>query len=320
MKWIAISGEFDFDEPITFRGKPTAYTDTTGEVKMGLGIGIAISNENFSGGDISMTVTFEKVDDLNSCEIIFYYDAMRREHVAAGIGGPESAFVIRHFDGQRWSGAFAQSGTRQTIRAGQAYELRVAARGSRVILYVNGIEVLGYVLPFSLPPSQVGIFCLDDSTINISDFKVNSRRGDVFVVMQFSSPFNEIHEEIVKKVCAEFNLNALRGDETYGPGVILSDITTSIDESEFIIAEITPANANVYYELGYAHAINKPVILLADRSMEKLPFDVSSFRVLFYDNSMIGRSKFEDGLRRHISAIMTKNAILPAMSGVSSLR
>ena len=64
-------------------------------------------------------------------------------------------------------------------------------------------------------------------------------------------------------------------------------------ESEFVIAEITPVNANVYYELGFAHAINKPTILLADRAIDKLPFDVSPFRVLFYENTIGGKRLFE---------------------------
>ena len=48
----------------------------------------------------------------------------------------------------------------------------------------------------------------------------------------------------------------------------------------------SPVNANVFYELGYAHALNKPTILLANRLTEELPFDISGYRVIFYDDRL----------------------------------
>ena len=70
-----------------------------------------------------------------------------------------------------------------------------------------------------------------------------------------------------------------------------------------MIAEITPANQNVFYELGYAHALKKPTILLAERGKE-LPFDISGYRCLFYENSIGGKKAVEDGLREHLEAIL----------------
>jgi hypothetical protein len=87
-----------------------------------------------------------------------------------------------------------------------------------------------------------------------------------------------------------------------------------------VIAEITPVNPNVYYELGFAHAINKPTILLADRAIDRLPFDVSPFRVLFYENTIGGKRLFEDGLRKHIAAILTKDSVGSAGGGLTQRR
>jgi nucleoside 2-deoxyribosyltransferase len=70
-----------------------------------------------------------------------------------------------------------------------------------------------------------------------------------------------------------------------------------------IIAEITPVNANVFYELGYAHALEKPTILLANRKTEKLPFDVSGYRVIFYDDTIGGKSNIESTLTEHLKNI-----------------
>jgi hypothetical protein len=59
--------------------------------------------------------------------------------------------------------------------------------------------------------------------------------------------------------------------------------------------------------VGYAHARGKPTILIADRGIEKLPFDVSPFRTLFYENSIDGKRRIEEGLRKHIKAILDPN-------------
>jgi nucleoside 2-deoxyribosyltransferase len=76
--------------------------------------------------------------------------------------------------------------------------------------------------------------------------------------------------------------------------------------SDVIVAEVTPANTNVFYELGYAHAIQKPTILLAEKPTDPakhLPFDISGFRVIFYDNTIKGKRSVEASLREHLQNI-----------------
>ncbi len=122
--------------------------------------------------------------------------------------------------------------------------------------------------------------------------------------MQFTKPFNELYSEVIQPVCKEFEIISLRADETYGPGLIIIDIARQIIEAKIVLAEITPANPNVYYEVGYAHALNKPTILIAEKGTD-LPFDVSPFRVLLYENSIEGKRRIEEGLRKHLNAILS---------------
>jgi hypothetical protein len=49
-----------------------------------------------------------------------------------------------------------------------------------------------------------------------------------------------------------------------------------------LIADITNANPNVMYEVGFAQAQKKPLILIASSS-RSIPFDLAGFRVLIYD-------------------------------------
>lgn len=299
-QWLALNGTFTFEgDTIRFKGHPEVY-----EGKEGAAVGTALSDQRFAGGTISADITFPEVTPLSACDIMFWYHPQTRYFVSAGLSR-EALFVVRHFD-TKWT-AHAAVGDGSNLMAGRTYHVRVQLRGSRVSLTVDGVDVAAATLPFSLTPSQVGVWCRGTTDVIVQNYEVQSETPRVFIVMEFKSPFNELHTEVLKVICKEFGLEAARADETYGPGLIIADIEKQIDEAKFIIAEITPPNANVYYEVGYARARNKPTILLADRRVEKLPFDVSPFRTLFYENTIDGKRKVEESLRRHIRAILSES-------------
>lgn len=54
-------------------------------------------------------------------------------------------------------------------------------------------------------------------------------------------------------------------------------------QSAFVIADVSAAKANVYYELGFADGVGKDVILLAKKGTE-LPFDIHDVPVVFWDS------------------------------------
>ena len=304
MRWIVIDGKFDFPgAQLVFKGEEVPFTDNQGRPQIGNLLGLAMNDQHFAGGEISATIEFAAISEANTCELVLYFDPALRLVVSAGLGGLQYAYFIRRF-GPNGLTLHAHSGQKSSLVPKKKYEVTVTLRGSHVRLSVDGVHVLATTLPFSIPPSQTGIQCFDRADIKITNFKVSTRPGQAFVVMQYSNPFNEIYEEIIKPVCAEFGIEAHRADETYGPGLIIADVVHELSSSEFVIAEITPANPNVYYEIGYAHAISKPTILLADANLEKLPFDISGFRNLVYENSIAGKRKFEEGLRKHIGAIL----------------
>jgi hypothetical protein len=213
-------------------------------------------------------------------------------------------FAIRQFDGSFWRD-LVFAGDRANIKSGRSYALRATLRGSRVTLEVDGVHVLTATLSFNPGQGQVGIICTGRAVIRVKNFIVATEKARAFVIMQFSSVFDDIHREVIKVVCHEFGLEAVRADESYRPAIIISEITQQIAEAKVVIAEITPANPNVYYEVGYAHALQKPTILLADRAkLSDLPFDLSAWRTLFYENSIGGKAKVEEGLRKHLKAIL----------------
>ena len=135
---------------------------------------------------------------------------------------------------------------------------------------------------------------------------VSAQRTDprLFVAMQFSEPFDTLYEKVVKPTAESKGLQVVRIDELARPGIIFQDIQREISESQVVIAEITAANSNVFYELGYAHALNKPTILLAQRGKE-LPFDIRSYRVIFYDDTIGGKPALEETLEKHLLGLLT---------------
>ena len=55
-------------------------------------------------------------------------------------------------------------------------------------------------------------------------------------------------------------------------------------QARIIVANITGRNPNVYYELGIAHAIDKPVIMIAQNKSD-LPFDIRAKQIIFYNDN-----------------------------------
>ena len=103
-----------------------------------------------------------------------------------------------------------------------------------------------------------------------------------FVISPFGEPFDTYFSHIVKPALEDCGLYAIRGDSLYRPTTIVDDIWQGIRDAKLLIAELTDRNPNVFYELGLAHAISKPVILIS-KSIEDVPFDLRSIRVLVYD-------------------------------------
>lgn len=111
---------------------------------------------------------------------------------------------------------------------------------------------------------------------------INKTIGSCFVLMPFSEPFNTYYKSIIKPAVNNAKLDSLRGDSLFRPSPIMADIWQMIQDAKLLVAELTGKNPNVFYELGLAHAIGKPVILLSE-TIEDVPFDLQSLRVIIYD-------------------------------------
>ena len=74
----------------------------------------------------------------------------------------------------------------------------------------------------------------------------------------------------------------------------------AIAHSDLLIADITYDRPNVYYELGFAHGLGRPVVLLA-RNGTELHFDIKDYNTIFYKNFKELHSKLSSRLDKLIS-------------------
>jgi hypothetical protein len=107
------------------------------------------------------------------------------------------------------------------------------------------------------------------------------RPASCFLVMPFGQEWSaEVHRTLAR-ACEAAGVRAVRGDDLFTPTDILEDIWQSINAADFVIADITGRNPNVLYELGIAHALAKPVLILS-RDAEDIPIDLATRRVILY--------------------------------------
>lgn len=95
--------------------------------------------------------------------------------------------------------------------------------------------------------------------------------------------FDAVYERLIKPAVIAADLEPLRADEEVGGGVIHKAMFERLILCEYAIADLTTANANVFYELGLRHAVRPSATqLLFAEGWGQLPFDVSLLRALPY--------------------------------------
>ena len=105
----------------------------------------------------------------------------------------------------------------------------------------------------------------------------------VFVLMPFSKEFDSVYDYGILRACKDSGMYCERVDKQLYDERILDRIYNQIIKADYIIADLSGENANVFYETGYAHALNKKVILV-NSSSKKIPFDLKHHPQIIYNN------------------------------------
>lgn len=102
-----------------------------------------------------------------------------------------------------------------------------------------------------------------------------------FVIMPFGPSFDPVYAMFIEPSLRTAGFNPQRADDILSQRNILQDIVEGIENSSLVVADLTDSNPNVFYELGLAHARGKPVLLIT-QSVEDVPFDLRSYRLITY--------------------------------------
>lgn len=140
------------------------------------------------------------------------------------------------------------------------------------------------------------------------DRTVKVDAGDTcFVVMPFASPHGDYYHHVYKPAIEKAGLKPIRADnEIFGTGKIIDQIWSGINSAKVLVAELTTRNPNVFYELGLAHALEKPVVLVCGNETD-VPFDLKHIRVIYYDTSdPFWGSKLMDKVAENVLSAIAK--------------
>ena len=112
--------------------------------------------------------------------------------------------------------------------------------------------------------------------------KVRTHLDTCFVMMPFGHWFDLYYKELFIPAIKDAGMEPFRADELFSTGTVIEQIWEQIQKSKILLADLTGKNANVFYELGLAHAARKPVVFLSG-NLEDVPFDLRHLRVIVYD-------------------------------------
>ena len=114
---------------------------------------------------------------------------------------------------------------------------------------------------------------------------------DIFVIMPFADEFTAVYEDIIHSAVTPLRLTIKRGDDpfTTSPS-IMQEIWSMLNACHLVIADCSGHNPNVFYELGIAHTLGKPVVLIT-QDISNQPFDIRGTRAIAYSTHIKDRKQ-----------------------------
>lgn len=160
-----------------------------------------------------------------------------------------------------------------------------------------------------VPTSEVG----EEQLRKLSKGVTVQATDTCFVMMPFAPPIGGYYETVYQPAIERAKLKPVRADaDIYGTGRIIDQIWRGIHAARVLVAELTGRNPNVLYELGLAHALYKPVVLVSSNK-DDVPFDVQHVRVIYYEKEdpFWGQKLIEKVAENILSALQNpRDAIL----------
>jgi hypothetical protein len=148
----------------------------------------------------------------------------------------------------------------------------------------------------------------------------STKKEICFVIMPFGGWLDDYYTSIYCPAIEAAGLEPHRADDLFTPSTITNDIWAYTKRAKVLLADLTGKNPNVFYELGLAHALTKPAILISE-SLDDIPFDLRALRVILYDkNAPAWGEILKEKIERSVVEVLKApvEAILPTFLDVKS--
>jgi len=133
--------------------------------------------------------------------------------------------------------------------------------------------------------SKIAVISTEDHLRKVAKGVTLDSSQTCFVMMPFAEPTGGYYTSLYEPAIRKAGLTPVRADtDIFGTGKIIDQIWAGINNARVLVAELTGRNPNVLYELGIAHALRKPVVLVSSNEGD-VPFDVRHVRVIYYQMS-----------------------------------
>lgn len=104
-----------------------------------------------------------------------------------------------------------------------------------------------------------------------------------FVIQPFDrGKYDKRYDGVFRPAIVAAGLDAYRVDHDASVEVPITSIEDGIRNSAICLADISEDNANVWFELGYALALGRPVVMVCSTDRQKFPFDIQHRMVILY--------------------------------------
>lgn len=135
------------------------------------------------------------------------------------------------------------------------------------------------------------------------DIAKKQKWAQIFVAMPFQDELRTVYTDHILKITNELDISCKRGDDFFSANSVINDVWSAIFHAELCIVDCTGRNPNVFYELGIAHTLGRPAILIA-QDISDIPFDVRHLRIIIYQLTPQAMTEFAATLKRTIEAEM----------------
>lgn len=307
-QWLSKYGTWDLSNPQapSFAGKSSISGKSNGR---DFALGLAVSDLMWVEGELKAVVALRSTEDISSAALVFGFESDEQPYFTAQIGGANEAYSVGESVPHYGFRPILSGGQPSDITSSEPHTLHLVLEGMRFKFFVDGVLAVKGILPRPLAGRQIGLLASGSARVDFSQITTEGHQGSAFVVMKFKQEYFNIYEQSIKNVIEAEHLRPVQANELYGPRLIINDIRQEIERSRVVVAEISAPdrNENVFFEVGYALALRKPTILVAQRGRE-LPFDINGFRVVYYDDTIAGKSRFEEDLKLNLKAALSEAA------------